>query len=306
MVDQKQLYEAAASLMKDKAKREAFAAMLVEFVQPNHIVPDFVSMLLDTRALQPGDSLVKKLRTGITVRTLVPGTIPLASEVVVRDRMNYVLDQAVVKIRASQWDLDNGDIGTVASLRAEMMAKLRDYYQNKVFSALGSVWSAVNTPLNYISVGGPITATVLKAGIDYITRICGGVKAVVGVKAVMNPITEFGAFWTDPSSGATGVSDPALEEIRTSGKLGVFYGAPLVGLEQVWDNPTDYNTLLPETKIVIIGKNVGDFITFGPEKSQEYTDMRLVPPDWFLAIYQQFGLLIWRAEGIYVIDNVTS
>ena len=49
-------------------------------------------MLLNTRSLKPGDSLVKKLRKGIEVRTLVPGSIHLASEVTVSERVNYVLD----------------------------------------------------------------------------------------------------------------------------------------------------------------------------------------------------------------------
>jgi len=132
------LNEAVAAIMKDKAQREALAQLIVEYVQPNHITTDFVGMLLDTRALQPGDALVKKLRKGIKVRTLVPGAIHLASEITQTERVNYVLDGANVKVTASEWDLANGDIGTVGSIRAEMAAKLRDYYQNKVFTALAS------------------------------------------------------------------------------------------------------------------------------------------------------------------------
>jgi len=122
----------------------------------------------------------------------------------------------------------------------------------------------------------------------------------------MNPITEFGAFWQDPSTGATGVSDPALEEIRNVGKLGKFYGAPLVALQQIWDNPEDYNTLLPEDKILVIGHNVGEFITFGTEQWKEYTDPRPTPSQWFVELWQQFGLLVWNAEGIYVLGDVTT
>lgn len=305
-MNEKELNEAVASLVRDPSQRQALAQMIIEYVKPNHITVDFVSMLLDSRALQPGDSLVKKLRKGLKVHTLVPGAIHLAGEITVRERVNYVLDGADIKVMASEWDLENGDIGTVGEIRTEMLAKLRDYYQNKVFTALASVWSVANTPLNYISAGGPITATVLKNAIDYITRITGGVRAVVGVRNIMNPITEFGAFWTDPGTGATGVSDPAIEEIRNSGKLGVFYSAPLIALQQIWDNPADYNTLLPEDKILVIGNNVGEFITFGAEKWKEYTDPRPTPPNWFLELYQQFGLMVWRAEGIYVIGDVTE
>lgn len=299
------LNEAVASIMKDKNQREALAQMLIEYIQPNHITLDFVSMLLDSRALQPGDSLVKKLRKGLMVRTLVPGTIHLAGEITTTERVNYVLDGADIKVTASEWDFDNGAVGTVASIRAEMMAKIRDYYQNKVFTALTSVWTVANTPNNFVSVGGPITATVLKNAIDEITRLTGGVKAVVGLRSLMNPITEFGAFWTDPASGATGVLDSALEEVKNAGKLGRFYGAPLIALQQEWDNPEDNNALLPADKILVIGHSVGEFITFGPEKWKEYTDPRPTPPQWFLELWQMFGLMIWRAEGIYVIGDLS-
>ena len=44
--------EALASLAK--TDRDALAAMIREYVQPNHIAVDYVSMLLDTRSLNPG------------------------------------------------------------------------------------------------------------------------------------------------------------------------------------------------------------------------------------------------------------
>ena len=150
MTENIQLNQAVASLMKDRTQRQAFAQMIVEYVKPNHITVDFVNMLLNSRSLNPGDSLIKKLRKGLQVHTLVPGAIHLAHEITVTERANYVLDGADIKVTASEWDLDNGNIGTVGEIRTEMMAKLRDYYQNKVFTALTTVWTAVNTPNNYI------------------------------------------------------------------------------------------------------------------------------------------------------------
>lgn len=56
-MEEKQLKEAYAALAKDKSKRDALAALITEFIQPNHITTDFVGMLLNTRNLQPGDAL---------------------------------------------------------------------------------------------------------------------------------------------------------------------------------------------------------------------------------------------------------
>jgi hypothetical protein len=99
-MDEKELREAVAELQKDKNQREALAEMITEWIDPNHITQDFVSMLLDARTLKPGDSLVKKIRKGIKVRTLVPGAIPLSNELTISERINYVLDGAISSVTA--------------------------------------------------------------------------------------------------------------------------------------------------------------------------------------------------------------
>jgi len=127
----------------------------------------------------------------------------------------------------------------------------------------------------------------------------GGVKAVIGTRAALTPITTFGASWSD-GSNAIEVPDN-VREIMQTGWLGRYYGAPLLAVEQVYDNLDDYNTMIPTDKIVVIGQNVGEFITYGDVKYKEWTDMRPTPPYWNLEIFQQFGLCITSAEGIYVL-----
>jgi hypothetical protein len=99
-MDEKELKETIASLQKDKTKREALAQVIVEWIDPNHITTDFVGMLLNTRNLNPGDLLVKKTRKGLKVYTHVPGSIPLKGEITVAERMNYILDYAVIGAQA--------------------------------------------------------------------------------------------------------------------------------------------------------------------------------------------------------------
>lgn len=307
-MEDKQLKEAIASLAKDKGQRDALAQMFVEFVQPNHIAVDFVGMLLNSRSLKEGDSLVKKLRTGLEVKTLVPGSIHLKGEITVQERANYMLDGADIGVTYNEWELDSGEIGTVEEIRAEMLAKLRDYYQNKVFTALTQIWTAVNTPSNFVNVGGALTDTVLKAAIDYINQTTSGVKAVVGTRAALTPVTEFGAFWKNDFSAVSPTTvgiDSQLQTVMQQGWLGTFYGAPLVALSQSWDNPVDHVALLPEDKILVIGENVGEFITYGDVKYKEWSDQRPTPPQWNLEFYQRFGLMIWRAEGLYVIGGLS-
>src|SRR3989304_7106164 len=306
MADELKVNEAIASLMKDKSQRDAFAEMIVEYVKPNHITVDFISLLLNTRSLKPGDSLVKKLRKGIEVHTLVPGSIHLAHEVTLTDRVNYMLDGSDVKVTYNEWELEAGEIGTVDEIKQEMFAKLRDHFYNKVFTALTTVWTAVNTPDNFTNVGGAITSTALEDAIDRINETTGGVKAVVGTRAAMTPITKFGAFWNDGGGTPTvwGI-DSQLEEVVRRGMLGRYYGAPLIVLDQIYDNLVDFAPMLPTDKILVIGENVGEFITYGEAKSKQYEDPRPTPPQWFLELYQQYALLIWNAMGLYVIGGLS-
>jgi hypothetical protein len=304
-MEEKQLKESIASLLKDSTKREALAALLVEYIAPQHVTTDFVGMLLNSRRLNPGDALVKKIRKGIEVRTLVPGSIHLKSEITVTDRINYVLDGADVGVMWNQWEMESGELGTVESIRAEMLAKLKDYFLAKIFTALTTIWTPVNTPNNYTAVGGPINPVVLKAAIDYINQTVGGVRAVVGVRSALTPITEFGGFWTDPSTGVTGAVDSQLEAVMRDGWLGKYYGAPILALQQQWDNPEDNNALLPTDKVLVIGENVGEFITYGEPKMKMYDDNRPTPPYTFMELWQQFGLMIDKADGIFVLGNIS-
>jgi len=302
-MSEKDYKEALAGMMRDPDQREAFAQVLVEFLQPGHLTTDIISTLLDTRALEAGDVLVKKVRKGIQVRSLVPGAVHLSSELTIADRINFILDGADVKVTYNEWELERGEIGTVASISAEMKAKLRDWFVSKVFTALSTIWTAGNTPLNYTAMGGNITAAALINAINRINLSTSGAKVIIGSKAAVTPITSFAAFWT---SGANVGYDPALiREIWQNGWLGRFYGVPVVAIDQVYDYPDTYVPLIPTDKILVIGDKVGEFITYGDVKTKQWVDNNPTPPQWMLELYQQFGMIIDNAWGIYVIGQVS-
>lgn len=303
-MDETKLKEAMASYMKDPSKHGALAELIIEYVDPMHITTDFVSMLMKTRNMNVGDILIKKVRKGIHVRTLVPGSEHLKDELTVSERANYVLDGAIVGVNANYWELQNGEIGTVESIRTEMMAKLRDFYITKVFTALSSVWTEVNTPDNYVSVNGPLTFEVLDAAIQLINNTTSGAKAIVGTRSALTPIMKFGAFWDDAASAKEAIPS-ALEEVMRTGWIGRYSGVPLLIVPQNYDNIEDYNKLIFEDKILIVGEGIGEFITFGTPQTKQWDEMRTTPPYWNLEIYQQFGMIVDNAKGIYVIDNLT-
>ena len=302
-MENKEMQVALASVMKDPAQRRALSEIMVEYINPNHITVDFIGMLLNTRNLKPGDILAKKVRKGIRVWSHIPGSIPLRSEITVSERANYIIDTSVVGLTASEWELESGELGTIASMKAEALAKVRDYFLNRVFVAMSTVWTAANTPNNYTSVGGALNSTALKNAIDYVNTTTSGAKAIVGTRSALTPITTFGASWSD---GTANMEVPEnISEVMRTGWLGRYYGVPVIALSQSHDNPEDYNELLPKDKIIILGENVGEFVTFGDNRATEYTDPRPMPPQWNWQMMFQWGLIIDNAQGIYVIDDLT-
>ena len=286
--------------------RRALAEMIVEYVQPNALTLDFAKMILNTREMKIGDQLYVRLRKGIEVRTLVPGSIHLASEVTVEDRAWYQLSGVDVKVLANEWDLESGQIGTISDIQAEMRAKLISYYAAQIFTSLTSLWTAAITPDNFVDVGGVITAAALEDGIDEINYRVGSVRAVVGTRKALTPITKFAQYTPYGDGTVWGVPvNSAIEEVRRTGFVGTYYGCNIIGLDQTFDNPVDNNPQLPEDKVLIIGSNVGEFITYGPVKTKEYTDPRPTPPMWITELYARFGMIIWKQEGIYVVGGLS-
>ena len=153
-------------------------------------------------------------------------------------------------------------------------------------------------------VGGVITNTALETAINQINKTTSGAKAIVGSRAALTPITKFAAYWSRNNSNYD-ASQTRMDQILKSGWIGEYYGVPLKVVEQTYDNPMDYNKQVPEDKILVIGETVGEFITYGDVKSKQWTDMAPTPPQWFLEIYQQFGLIIDNAMGIYVLGNLS-
>lgn len=299
-----QIKKALAEVTRNSGSRKELAQVLVEWIKPNHLSAEMISLFLDTRELKPGDLLVKKLRSNnIRVRKMVPGSIHLADEISVDSRVNYTLDSHIVKVGMSLWDLERGELGSLEEIRREMTSSLLDFYVGRVFALLSSVWTAANTPNNYAEVSGSLTKSALDTAIDRITYRSGAVKAIVSVRKNLLPITEFAGYTTYDSHKQ--FSDPIMTEALREGWIGKYRGVNnIVGLTQQWDNPRDDNTLLPEEFVLVIGNDAGEFITFDEPRWKEYTDNRPTPPNLVLEIFQQWGLIVDRAESIYVIKIV--
>lgn len=292
-----------------KKDRQALAELIVEYVDPKHVTTDIVGMFLNTRNLMPGDALVKKVRRGVEIRQLVPGQTTLASQINIKDNVNYNLDQAYAEVSHNEWEVESGEIGTVDSIRAEMTAKLSDFYVAKVMTALYTL-AAINDSRNFYVNASGITRSTLEDAIDFVADEAGSIRTVVGRRTALAPITKFAGYRIGSASteGSTTTMVPnpeTLSRIQNTGWFGMYYGASFLALEQVYDNPYDRNALIQDDLIAVIGENCGEFITYGDVREDQWTDMSTAPPTWHIRIYQQFGMMFDNLNNIVLIKTTS-
>lgn len=290
--------EAVATVAKS-GDRKALAQVITEWLDPQHLTTDLMSLFLDSKSLNPGDSMLYKVRKGMHVRTLVLGQIPLRDEITVSERMAYNFDIADIAVNANEMEIASGELGSIQQIKNEMQAKLTDFYVGKAFTALSTVWTAATTATNFTDCAGPLNATALENMINHINQTTGGAKMIVGSRAAVTPITKFGTAWSDGTN--TALSQSRIDEVLRTGWLGTYYGVPVLTIEQLYNNFESYTKLIPEDKVLVVGNNVGSFVTYGPVNQKEYTDPKPTPPVWNYELWQQFSLVVLNAMGLGVL-----
>jgi hypothetical protein len=95
---------AARTAGSDPSGHSAFAEVMVETIEPNHLTFELINTFMPTRQLNPGDSLVRRVRKGFRARTMVPGTMHLADQISMGEIYTYVIDYIIAKTR---WSVKN-------------------------------------------------------------------------------------------------------------------------------------------------------------------------------------------------------
>jgi len=307
--------KALASILREvhtPAGTKALAQLIYETVTPNRLTLDVFNTFLPTRQLQVGDVLVKKLNTygGIKARTMVPGTNHLADQMTFpKETYTYQIDYLIAKVRYSMWELQRAELWSVDDLRREMASALIDELVTRVFTLIGTTWTASNTPSNYLSTSA-ITETALENMVEQVLLKAGDVRAIIGTRAALLPIYKFNGIFEHKTLADGTTSNPnafavnsILEQWKRTGRLTDFRGIPLVELPQIFKRTADgYNTpLLPSNEIHVIGANAGEIIQYGDVTTQEYTDDKTEPPEFAMSMWRGFGMVIDQPESVGII-----
>jgi hypothetical protein len=312
-----------------KKDRSAFAEVITEYVDPVYLSFDLVGQFMSTRQMNFGEILVKRFKGKYNVQQIVPGQITLGQQISVRDKaMSINLDILAAKAEYNTLELEHGGPAfTPEAVRSDIQKALNEKLVLRTWNALGNIWTTANASAltipgsaysNFIDASGALTSTALDNAIDHTNYWAGGVKAIIGTEAALAPLSTFGQykliagtlsneFFTKIDGTPEGTFDNRSPFGNAPKPVENYRGVSnIIRLKQIFDN-TEYppKPLLPSDFVLVVGDNVGEFITYGGPQFKEYIDNRPTPPYWNYETWIQFGMMIWNARGITKI-KVTS
>lgn len=308
--------------------KRAYAELITEYVDPVYLALDLASVFMGTKEMKFGEMLRRQFKGKYHVQQIVPGQHTLSEQITVRDSaLSYNLDILSAKAGYNVLELEHGGpTYSPETVRSDVQKALAEKILLRSWNALANIWKASNasaltisgsTTSNFIDAAGPLTSAALDAAIDHVNFWTPGVKTIIGTEAALAPLTTFGQYrlisgsLTDNYVAINGQPADTFRSISPYGDQG--YGVEsyrgvsnIVRIEQIFDN-TEYppRPLLPNDFVLVVGEDIGQFITYGGPQYKEYIDNAPTPPYWTYETYVQFGMMIWNALGLVKIQ-VTS
>lgn len=304
---QKAVAEVAASAGTGNGK--AYAELITQLLQPRHITFDVFSQFMRVSERKPGDYFARKIRKGrFRARQMVPGASHLTDAIIYNAQFQYVFDRLIAGMSMNVMEIRRGELGTLEEIQKEVRNDLIDEAVSKVFNLLTTVWSATNTPSNYIDASSTaLTATATNTAMENTIEKAGNVKAIVGTRRALLPLYSFAGYKEITPAGANtnGVmplTDVLMERFNT-GSVKSYNGAKVVELPQILDNrlPIINRKLVRDDVVLVVGEEAGEIVLFGSPEEQEFTDMSKQPADYTYHTWQEWGILLDRPEYLTVI-----
>ena len=302
----------AAGNVHTEAGKSAVAEIITKTVNPNFLTLDIFSSFMPTRRWMPGDNPMIKVRKGkYAVRSMVPNTNHLTSQVYRQDKQSFVFDQLIAGTSCNLYELRSGDLGTVAQMRRELRQSVEETIAVRVFNLLTTVWNSTDTPLNYTDATSTgITRTILDNMIEEVIERAGGVRAIMGARKALNPIYDFATsvpVTVVTGQSGTAIPTPQFTEFYTRNMISTYKGIPMVEIRQ------QFADVLPDVRekqirtdvVLVIGEDPGQIALMGNFEYQDYTDFRTQPANYVLHGWQQYGLIVDAPDRIGVVQTNT-
>lgn len=309
--------------------KNAFAETITEYVDPVYLTLDLASTFMPTTEFEFGQMPRRVFKGKYHVQQIVPGQITLSDQITVRDQtVSYNID--ILSAKAGYNTLETAHGGPAYSpetVRSDVRKALAEKILLRGWNALANIWTSANASAltipgaansNFLDASsGPLTSSLLDAAIDHTNYWSGGVRAIIGTEVALAPLTTFGQYRLISGLNTDNfvtLQGPAgtLQNVSPygSGSKGVesYRGVSnIVRVPQIFDETVfPKRPLLPNDYVLVVGEDIGRFVTYGGPQFKEYIDNEPTPPYWNYETWVQFGMMIWNAMGVTKIGNITQ
>jgi len=312
-----------------KSDTHAFAEVITEYVDPVYMTLDLASAFMPTTEFDITQMPRRVFKGKYHVRQIVPGQITLSEQITVRDQtVSYNIDILSAKAGYNTLELAHGGPAyNPETVRSDVQKALSEKILMRGWNALANIWTSANASAltipgaansNYLdAASGPLTSALLDAAIDHTNYWSGGVRSIIGTEVALAPLTTFGQYrlisGTNTDNYVT-LNAPAgtFQNVSPygSGSKGVesYRGVSnIIRVPQIFDETVfPKRPLIPNDYVLVVGEDIGRFITYGGPQFKEYIDNEPTPPYWTYETYVQFGMMIWNAMGITKIGGISQ
>lgn len=325
----KRISEADRKLLANLAAtdRTAYAEVITEYIDPVYLTLDLAATFMPTREITLGQQLVKSFKGKYHVQQIVPGQVTLGEQIVLRNKaLSFNIDILSAKAEYNVLELEHGGPAySPEQVRTDVRAALQEKLLMRGWNALANIWTVGNqtaltisgsSTSNFIDASGPLTSTVLDSAIDHVNFWSGKVRTIIGTESALAPLSTFGQYkiisGSSTDSFVTINGQPSFTMNNVSpygGNYGVesYRGVSnIVRVPQIFDkSESPWRPLLPTDYLLVIGDDIGEFVTYGGPQTKEYVDNRPTPPYWNYETWVQFGMMVWNAKGVVKIKVTT-
>ncbi|MCX7861309.1 MAG: hypothetical protein N2385_14555, partial [Chloroflexus sp.] len=190
----------------------------------------------------------------------------------------------------------NGDVPAIGELRTQLARDLMTQIASNVFNRLSTIWNEADVP-DLHDTGTALTKTALDTLIANVEQRA-PVRAIVGTKEALRPLFTFAGYVT---VGSTPLAIPRqLQEYGDTGMVREYLGIPVVILPQVMANtlPNPSKKLVRSDIVLVIGQEAGVIGLKGEMQTQEHIDTSVQPADYYLHVWQHYGIAITARERV--------
>lgn len=288
----KQVWEQFAKEMKEAVlgspeQRHAVANKIVKYVSDSVEQRDLAALMLPKESIPVGTSAEFAVPGKLKAFWHEPGSYAPRTQMIQKVfTVPTWMISAHPEYEISQ--LEAGRYGTaqdqIKAARDAILAAIN----TRVFNTISG--SVVSTDSNYFTAASGLTKTTLDQAINWVEDQVGGAVAIIGRRNLLYSILDFN---TDTTAGDLGIfSDSIKDQIIKTGKIQLYRGIPLVGLQQYRDGFG--HVTVPQDTILVVGKDIGKYVVSQELRSKDDIDVDTLM--WHVHIYMKMGVAVFFPE----------